>query len=62
VITGGQSADAKLISTDELRGSTIQGGATRSITKGDMLVIPSGVPHQFVEVTNPVLYLAVKVR
>jgi len=62
VVTGGQSSDAKVTAPDELRGSSIQGGAERHITKGDVLVIPNGVPHQFTQVTNPVLYLAVKVR
>ena len=62
VITGGQSSDAKVTAPYELRGSSIQGGTERHIAKGDVLVIPNGVPHQFTQVTNPVLYLAVKVR
>jgi uncharacterized protein GlcG (DUF336 family)/mannose-6-phosphate isomerase-like protein (cupin superfamily) len=62
IVTGGVSGDAKNIATDELRGTSIQNGQTRQITKGDVMVIPNGVPHQFVEVSNPFLYYVVKVR
>jgi hypothetical protein len=27
-----------------------------------VIVVPTGVPHQFLEVTNPFLYYVVKVR
>ena len=38
------------------------GGQTRQIAKGDVVIVPHGVPHQFMEVTNPFLYYVVKVR
>lgn len=60
--TGGRAVDAKTTAPDELRGVSIDGGDTRSLTKGDVVVIPAGVPHQFVKVTNPFLYFVVKVR
>jgi uncharacterized protein GlcG (DUF336 family)/quercetin dioxygenase-like cupin family protein len=60
--TGGRAVDAKTTAPDELRGVSIDGGETRSLTKGDVVVIPAGVPHQFVKVTNPFLYFVVKVR
>ena len=62
LVTGGRAVDAKTTSPDELRGVSIDGGETRSLTKGDVVVIPAGVPHQFVKVTNPFLYFVVKVR
>ena len=60
--TGGHAVDAKTTAPDELRGVSIDAGETRSLTKGDVVVIPAGVPHQFVKVTNPFLYFVVKVR
>ena len=45
-----------------LRGSSIRNGQTRQIAKGDVIIVPHGVPHQFLEVTNPFLYYVVKVR
>jgi glc operon protein GlcG len=61
-ITGGEALDAKTTAPDELRGSSIRNGQTRQIAKGDVIVVPNGVPHQFSEVTNPFLYYVVKVR
>ena len=61
-ITGGDAVDAKTTAPDELRGSSIRNGQTRQIAKGDVVIVPHGVPHQFLEVTNPFLYYVVKVR
>jgi len=61
-ITGGEAVDAKTTVPDELRGTSIHNGETRQIAKGDVIVVPNGVPHQFLEVTNPFLYYVVKVR
>jgi glc operon protein GlcG len=61
-ITGGEALDAKATAPDELRGSIIRNGQTRQIAKGDVIIVPHGVPHQFLEVTNPFLYYVVKVR
>ncbi len=61
-ITGGEAVDAKETAPNELRGSSIRNGQTRQIAKGDVIVVPTGVPHQFLEVTNPFLYYVVKVR
>jgi uncharacterized protein GlcG (DUF336 family)/quercetin dioxygenase-like cupin family protein len=62
LVTGGRAISAQSTAADELRGASIEGGDTRSLTKGDVVVIPAGVPHQFVKVTNPFLYFVVKVR
>ena len=61
-ITGGDAVEAKEIAANELRGSSIRNGETRQIAKGDVIVVPNGVPHQFLKVTDPFLYYVVKVR
>ena len=61
-ITGGEAVDVKTVAPDEVRGTSIKGGETRKIAKGDVIIVPHGVPHQFLEVTNPFLYYVVKVR
>jgi uncharacterized protein GlcG (DUF336 family)/quercetin dioxygenase-like cupin family protein len=61
-VTGGEAVDGKTIAPDEIRGSTIRSGETRKLAKGDVVIVPRGVPHQFLEVTNPFLYYVVKVR
>jgi glc operon protein GlcG len=61
-VTGGEAVDAKTTAPDELRGSSIRNGGTREIAKGDVVIVPHGVPHQFLTVTDPFLYYVVKVR
>ena len=62
LVTGGTAVDVKSIGPEELRGSAIQGGETRQLAVGDVVVIPNGVPHWFKEVKPPFLYYVVKVR
>lgn len=61
-VTGGEVVEAKQTARDETRGTEIRGGETRRLAKGDVIVVPSGVPHWFKEVTAPFLYYVVKVR
>ena len=61
-VTGGAAVDTKNIAPDEIRGSSVQGGETRQIAEGDVLVVPNGVPHWFKEVPGPLTYYVVKVR
>jgi glc operon protein GlcG len=61
-ITGGEAVDLKTTAPDEVRGTSIRNGVTQQIAKGDVIVVPNGVPHQFLQVTNPFLYYVVKVR
>jgi mannose-6-phosphate isomerase-like protein (cupin superfamily) len=62
LVTGGAAVDLKNTAPDEFRGTAISGGDTRQLNKGDVIIIPAGVPHWFKEVTNPFLYYVVKVR
>ena len=62
LVTGGSAIEAKTTAPDELRGTSIVGGETRQLKKGDVIIVPAGVPHWFREVTNPFLYYVVKVR
>jgi len=44
------------------RATVVTGEDKYLLNEGDVLVIPNGVPHQFVEVTGPFLYFVTKVR
>src|SRR5712691_7364900 len=61
-ITGGSVPDVKAIEPNELRGAAIVGGDSRRIVKGDVVVVPAGVPHMFTDVQGPLDYYVVKVR
>ncbi len=62
LVTGGAVPDAMATAPNELRGSAIVGGESRRITKGDVVVVPAGVPHMFAMVQGPLNYYVVKVR
>jgi glc operon protein GlcG len=61
LVTGGEVVDPKPIGPAEVRGPSIRGGETRRLRPGDVVVIPSGVPHWFREVAGPLDYYVVKV-
>ena len=62
LVTGGAVPDAKAIEPNEFRGAAIVGGDSRRIGKGDVILVPAGVPHMFTEVQGPLDYYVVKVR
>ena len=62
LVTGGTAVHTKETAPDELRGDFIEGGETRQLVKGDVVIIPAGTPHWFKETTNPFLYYVVKSR
>jgi uncharacterized protein GlcG (DUF336 family) len=61
VVTGGRMVDAREVAPGELRAPAVEGGSVQELKPGDVLAIPSGVPHQFIEVSDPFLYFVVKV-
>ncbi len=61
-VTGGTVVGGQTTAPDEIRGTSVDGGETRRLTKGDVIVVPKGTPHWFKEVSGPVLYYVVKVR
>jgi mannose-6-phosphate isomerase-like protein (cupin superfamily) len=42
-------------------GTAIDGGVSRRITKGDMVIIPAGTPHWFSEVQESLTYTIVRI-
>jgi len=60
LVTGGKAVDAKEIAPNEIRGTKIEGGEAHQIAKGDVIVIPNGVPHQFTAVTGELHYFVCK--
>ena len=59
---GGTIVAGKNIEPEEIRGSDINGGESRSVSKGDVIVVPHNTPHWFKEVKGPLNYYVVKVR
>ncbi len=47
LVSGGTMADQKAKNANLIEGSQIDGGATRTLGPGDVILIPAGVPHWF---------------
>ncbi len=62
VVTGGEMVDGREVAAGEIRARAIEGGTANTLGEGDVLAIPNGVPHQFVDVSDPFLYFVVKVE
>jgi gluconolactonase len=62
VLTGGEMVGAREVAPGELRAAAVEGGTRHDLAEGDVLAVPEGVPHQFVEVSDPFLYFVVKVE
>ena len=62
LITGGTPEGTKPIAPHEFRAPAVNGGETRKLVPGDVVIIPNGVPHWFKEVEAPFDYYVVKVR
>lgn len=60
-VTGGTAVEPKPTAPGEIRAREIAGGTSHHLTKGDVIVIPNGVPHQFTGVSGTFLYYVVKV-
>jgi mannose-6-phosphate isomerase-like protein (cupin superfamily) len=59
-VTGGTLVDARETGPDQRRASSVQGGETHHLTKGDVITIPAKTPHWFKEVpTQTIAYYAV---
>jgi mannose-6-phosphate isomerase-like protein (cupin superfamily) len=57
---GGTITGNHQIAPTEWRGGTMTGWREYTVSAGDLLLIPAGVPHQAIVTSGTVLYLAVK--
>jgi mannose-6-phosphate isomerase-like protein (cupin superfamily) len=49
MLTGGKLSEGN---------KTIEGGVSQKFAKGDWLMVPSGVPHQFIDIKSPITILS----
>jgi len=58
LLTGGKLIGETRNGTN-LSGTGIDGGVRQTFGKGDFLLVPSGLPHQFVEIKEPIQLMSV---
>jgi mannose-6-phosphate isomerase-like protein (cupin superfamily) len=60
IVTGGRVVNGETTAADEIRGSSLEGGAEQRLIEGDVFIVPHGVPHLFARVEAPFRYYVVK--
>lgn len=54
------AASARKPTPGDLAGTGIDGGRKQAVKPGDVILIPAGVAHRWIEVEQPVVYLDIK--
>lgn len=60
LVSGGTMADPKASNANLVEGSRIEGGTTRPLGPGDVILIPAGVPHWFGITGDRLVLLGIK--
>jgi mannose-6-phosphate isomerase-like protein (cupin superfamily) len=60
-VLGGTVIGGKETGPGQIRGSSIEGGQSYQLGKGDVMWVPAGMPHWFPEMPEALSYLLVKV-
>lgn len=59
-VTGGKMIGGKVSRPNQWLGTSIEGGETHHLKKGDFISVPAGMPHWFKEVPTSINYYVVK--
>jgi mannose-6-phosphate isomerase-like protein (cupin superfamily) len=60
MVTGGNLVDGKR-NGDNLTGPSIEGGTSRSVAKGDFIVVPENTPHWFSAINGTLVLMSLHV-
>jgi len=61
MITGGKLVNEKRTNPENLTGTAIEGGLTRTVAKGDFIIVPEGSPHWFSNIPSTIVLMTLHV-
>ena len=61
LVTGGKLTAETRTNAENLSGTGIEGGASRSISKGDFIIVPENTPHWFSAINGVVVLMSLHV-
>ena len=70
LVTGGRLIDPRpredtalrrMVSGPGWTGNGMEGGVTRSVAEGDIIIVPAGTPHYFSEIPESITYTIVRI-
>jgi len=62
LVTGGILKEGKVTAPGEMPGARLEGGGKHELKAGDVVTIPNGVSHQFMNIKAPCRYFLLKVQ
>lgn len=61
LVTGGKLKDEKRQNATNLGGTGVDGGESRTVAKGDFIVVPEGTPHWFSDIKGELILMSLHV-
>jgi mannose-6-phosphate isomerase-like protein (cupin superfamily) len=61
MLTGGKLTDEKRTNPENLSGTGIEGGESRTVAKGDFIVVPENTPHWFSKIDGVLILMTLHV-
>jgi mannose-6-phosphate isomerase-like protein (cupin superfamily) len=61
MVTGGKLVKETRTNAENLSGTGIEGGSSRSIAKGDFIIVPENTPHWFSAITGTLVVMSLHV-
>lgn len=58
LVTGGKLKEEKRTNPTNLSGTGIDGGQSRTVAKGDFLIVPEGAPHQYTDIKGELILMS----
>lgn len=61
VVTGGKLIGEKRVDAANLQGTGVEGGTSRAVAKGDVILVPENTPHWYSEVHGTLVLMSMHV-
>ena len=61
MMTGGHLVDEKRTNAENLSGTAIEGGQSRTVAKGDFIIVPENTPHWFSAIPSTITLMTIHV-
>ena len=61
MVTGGKLVNEKRTNAENLAGTAVEGGTSRTIAKGDFIIVPENTPHWFSAINGKLVLMSLHV-